>query len=80
MSRIYIVALPIEVNNEIEINGDIICFSGVGKINAAISTTRICLLKPDEIINLGSCGSLLLPPGEIIEVGKVYQDIDGTPL
>lgn len=80
MSRIYIVALPIEVNEEIEINGDIICFSGVGKINAAFTATRVCLLKPDEIINLGSCGSLLLPPGEIVEIGKVYQDIDGTPL
>jgi adenosylhomocysteine nucleosidase len=80
MNRIYIVALPIEVNHQVEINGDIICFSGVGKVNAAISATRVCLLKPDEIINLGSCGSLLLPPGEIIEVGKVYQDIDGTPL
>lgn len=80
MIRAYIVALPIEVNEEIEINGDIIFFSGVGKINAASTATRVCLLKPDEIINLGSCGSLLLPPGEIIEVGKVYQDIDGTPL
>ena len=35
MIRAYIVALPIEVNEEIEINGDIIYFSGVGKINAA---------------------------------------------
>jgi nucleoside phosphorylase len=65
MSKIYIVALPIEVDNEIEINGDIICFSGVGKINAATTAIRACLLKPDEIINLGSCGSLLLSPGEI---------------
>ena len=61
MIRAYIVALPIEVNEEIEINGDIIYFSGVGKINAASAATRVCLLKPDEIINLGSCGSLLLP-------------------
>jgi adenosylhomocysteine nucleosidase len=80
MNRIYIVALPIEVNYQTKINGDTIYFSGVGKINAAILATKVCLLKPDEIINLGSCGSLFLPPGEIIEVGKVYQDIDGASL
>jgi adenosylhomocysteine nucleosidase len=80
MNRIYIVALPLEVNMENKIDGDVVLFSGVGKINAAITATKACLLKPKEIINLGSCGSLSLPPGEIVEVGKVYQDIDGTPL
>lgn len=80
MNRVYIVASPLEVNNENEINGSPIFFSGLGKINAAMIATQICLSKPDEIINIGSCGSLNIPFGEIVEVGKTYQDIDGTPL
>jgi adenosylhomocysteine nucleosidase len=80
MKRIYIVALPLEVDMKTNINGDTIYFSGVGKINAAYTAAQVCMLKPDEIINIGSCGSLTLSPNEIIEVGTVYQDIDGTPL
>jgi adenosylhomocysteine nucleosidase len=80
MNRIYIVALPLEVNGIDNINGDIIYFSGLGKINAAITATEACLKKPSEIINIGSCGSLYIKPGEIIEIGKVFQDIDARPL
>jgi len=80
MNRVYIVALPIETNSEEFINGHKIYFSGVGKINASITATKVCLTRPDEIINLGSCGSLTIPCGEIVEIGRVYQDIDVTPL
>lgn len=80
MRRVYIVASPLEVNHETEINGDPIIFSGLGKINAAMTATQICLTQPDEIINIGSCGSLNIPFGQIVKVGKAYQDIDGTPL
>jgi len=80
MNKVYIVASPLEVNNEIEINGYPIVFSGLGKINATMTATKICLTNPDEIINIGSCGSLNIPFGEIVEVGKTYQDIDVTPL
>jgi adenosylhomocysteine nucleosidase len=80
MKRIYIVALPIEINNEYFINGDPVYFSGVGKINAAMTATKACLRRPEEIINIGSCGSIKHSPGDVIEIGEAYQDIDGTPL
>jgi CheY-like chemotaxis protein len=38
------------------------------------------LAAKDEIINIGSCGSLKHSPVTIINVGKVYEDIDIRPL
>tara|TARA_R110000765_G_scaffold123223_1_gene220113 strand:- start:2544 stop:3116 length:573 start_codon:yes stop_codon:yes gene_type:complete len=80
MSKVFIVATPIEVDNATEILGYPIIYSGIGKINATMAVYKAIHEAHTEIINIGSCGSSLLPPGELIEVGQVYQDIDLTPL
>ena len=45
-------------HNEIEIFGSDIHIIGVGKINAAMNTTRLIeKYQPDVVINFGSCGN-----------------------
>lgn len=78
--KIFIVAVPNEVNIQGEILGIPVIFSGIGKINATIAAMNAFNLGYNEIINIGSCGSLHLPVGDIINVSLVYQDIDATPL
>ncbi len=80
MSRAFIVALREEVSHMEQINGCPIVFSGVGKINAALAAYELISMGHTEIINIGSCGSKKHHLGEIIQVGKVYQDIDATPI
>lgn len=80
MSRAFIIALPEETNYINAINSDIIFYSGVGKINATITTCKVIELGYTEIINIGSCGSLKHEPGSIIKVDNVFQDIDIRPL
>jgi adenosylhomocysteine nucleosidase len=78
--RVFIVAVP----DEVEIQGRIldtpVIFSGVGKINATMAAYRAFSEGYKEVINIGSCGSLSLSIGEIVKVGQVFQDIDATPL
>jgi len=78
--RVFIVAVPDEVEIQREILGSPVIFSGVGKINATMAAYRAFSEGYDEIINIGSCGSLNIPVGEIVKVGQVFQDIDTTPL
>jgi adenosylhomocysteine nucleosidase len=80
MSRAFVIALREEVSHVEQINGCPILFSGVGKINAALAAYDLIHKGFTEIINIGSCGSKKYPLGEIIKVGKVYQDIDATPI
>ena len=85
-NKVFIVAVPAEIditpnqtNNGTLLNHDVI-FSGVGKINATIAAYKAFSKGYKEIINIGSCGSLNLPSGEIVKVTQVFQDIDATPL
>ena len=80
MSKVFIVATPIEVDNATEILGHPVIYSGIGKINATMAAYKAIHKAHTEIINIGSCGSSILSPGELVEVGQVYQDIDLTPL
>jgi adenosylhomocysteine nucleosidase len=80
MNKVFIIALPEETDCISKINGIDILYSGVGKINAATAAGYAHKLGYDEIINIGSCGSLKHSPGTIINVGKVYEDIDIRPL
>jgi adenosylhomocysteine nucleosidase len=79
-NKVFIVALPQEVNLTKSINGFPIIYSGVGKINASIAALSAIHQGYDEIINIGSCGSVNLKTGTIVKIGQVFQDIDGTPL
>ena len=78
--KVFIVAVADEVDIQGEILGYPVMFSGVGKINAAMTATMAFSLGYDEVINIGSCGSLKLPVGEVVKVGRTFQDIDATPL
>jgi adenosylhomocysteine nucleosidase len=78
--KVFIVAVPDEVNIQGRILDIPVIFSGIGKINATISAMHAFSLGYDEIINIGSCGSLNIPVGDIVKVNLVYQDIDATPL
>jgi adenosylhomocysteine nucleosidase len=78
--KIFIVAVPDEVNTQTEILGCNVIFGGVGKINATMAAYNAFVQGYDEVINIGSCGSVNIPVGEVVKVGNVYQDIDVTPL
>ena len=78
--KVFIVAVADEVDIQGEILGIPVMFSGVGKVNAAMTATMAFSLGYNEVINIGSCGSLKLPVGEIVKVGQVFQDLDATPL
>ena len=68
-------------HNELEIFGSEIHIIGVGKINAAMNTTRLIeKYNPSHVINFGSCGNLQNHKiGEVLTVGKVYNNIDVRP-
>ena len=55
-----------------------IYITGIGKINAAINTTKLIYEhNPDIVINFGSCGNLKdYKIGEVLEVGTVINDLD----
>ncbi len=59
-----------------------VVYCGVGKINAAYTTTKHILEhKPKHIVNLGTCGSSSFAWGTVIECSQVVQrDMDVTPL
>ena len=65
-----------------ELNSIPIHITGLGKINAAHMTTRLIKdYDPEIIVNFGSCGNLKnYNIGEVLEVGKVYNNIDARPL
>ena len=59
-----------------------ICYTGVGKINAAIKTIEIIKdVSPTHIINYGTAGSLNKELRGLVEVTRFFQrDMDATPL
>lgn len=80
MNKAFVVAIPEEVNNSKEINGIPVFYSGLGKLNAMSTTSKLISEGFNEIINIGSCGSTNLEPGKIIKIGKCFEDIDATPI
>lgn len=80
MNKVFIVAVPDEIESVKSILGYPVIFSGVGKINATRAASQAFYLGYQEIINIGSCGSLNHSPGELLKIGKVLHDIDSTPL
>lgn len=80
MSKGFIVAVKEETDSIEEINGCPVYYCGVGKVNAAIGANELIKRGITEIINIGSCGSKKHKLGDIIKVGKVFQDIDCSPI
>lgn len=65
-------------HHEDTLNGCPIHIIGVGKVQAAINTTRLIdKYKPKIVINFGSCGNLKdHKVGEVLEIGTVYNDFE----
>jgi len=80
MKKVFIVAVPEEVDHVDNIFGFPLIYSGAGKINATIAACKAYNEGYEEVINIGSCGSMKLKQGEIIKVGNVFQDIDFSPI
>jgi adenosylhomocysteine nucleosidase len=78
--KVFIIAIADEIETQGNILGYPVMFSGVGKINAATTAVMAFNLGYNEVINIGSCGSLKLSVGEVVKIGQVFQDIDATPL
>jgi adenosylhomocysteine nucleosidase len=77
-----IVALPTEMPLELWPFEEPLIYSGVGKINATLATTRVILdYKPDLVLNLGTAGSLNNSIKGLVEVRQVIErDFDAEPL
>ena len=57
-------------------------YTGVGKVNAAIAATEICLRYDcDSVINFGTAGTLKPElAGQLLKIGSIRQrDMDGRP-
>lgn len=80
MSKSLLVALAEELDFAENIHGIPVHFCGVGKLNAAMGAHDLMMQGIKEIINIGSCGSRNRPIGDIVKIGRVYQDIDGSPI
>ena len=78
--RVFLVAVRLEVGGIEEILGSPVIFTGVGKINSAIAAHHAIGQGFRQIVNIGSCGSLSIPVGQIVQIGRALQDIDATPL
>ena len=81
---IILVALEDELTKE-DLNGLQIEHMGVGKINAAITTTEAIedaeKHSPELIINYGTAGSLNKDISGLVEATNFYQrDMDASPL
>ena len=82
MGKIILVsATPLEHDGLKDINGVPIFQVGIGKTNSAMNLTEVIIKqKPDLVVNFGSCGNLKNHKvGEVIKVGKVYNNIDVRP-
>jgi len=80
MQTSFVIALPEEVGYITEIRGHPVHYSGVGKVNAALAAAVLASKGVQEVINIGSCGSSHHATGEILRIGRVYQDIDCSPI
>lgn len=80
MSKILLLSATDLEHSQTEIHGIPIHITGIGKVNAAVNTTRLIKqYDPDIVINFGSCGSVQnYKVGEVLEVGTAVYDFDGA--
>jgi len=77
-----ITALESELKREVLPSGVEIVYSGVGKINAAMTSIKaIHQYSPRRILNFGTVGKIKPELQGLLEIGKVIQrDMDAEPL
>lgn len=80
MKKAFIIAVPEEVKGIHTIHDIPVFYSGVGKLNAALCVADRAKEGFTQLINIGSSGSTKHALGEIIKIGRVYQDIDCSPI
>jgi adenosylhomocysteine nucleosidase len=80
MNKVFIIALQDETDGVNSLFNIPVFYCGVGKVNAAIKTSEVINLGFNKIINIGSCGSSKYPIGTILKIGRVFQDIDASPI
>lgn len=80
MSKILLLSATDLEHGQTEIHGVPIHITGIGKVNAAVNTTKLIKeYNPDIVINFGSCGSVQdFKVGEVLEVGTAVNDFDGA--
>ena len=76
MSNILLVSATKLEHHDDELFGIPIHIVGVGKVEAAVNTTKLINeYDPDIVVNFGSVGNLKThKPGKVLEVGIVYND------
>jgi len=76
------IALPHELDHAPIPHGVPVIYTGVGKLNAALSLIdAIERHQPDQIINFGTAGALSGRASGLVEVAEVIQrDMDAEPL
>ena len=77
-----ITALESELKRETVPNGVEIVYSGIGKINAAVTSLKaIHQFSPRLILNFGTAGKINPEVDGLLEIGRVIQrDMDAEPL
>jgi adenosylhomocysteine nucleosidase len=77
-----ITALESELKRESLPQGVAIVYSGIGKINAAMTSIKaIHQYSPTRILNFGTAGKIKADLHGLLEIGKVIQrDMDAEPL
>ena len=77
-----ITALETELKREFLPSGVEIIYSGIGKINATLATSKaIAQYSPKQILNFGTAGKINPQVNGLLEIGKVIQrDMDAEPL
>ncbi len=77
-----ITALESELKREVLPSGVEIAYSGIGKINAAMTSIKaIRQYAPKRILNFGTAGKIKPELQGLLEIGKVIQrDMDAEPL
>jgi adenosylhomocysteine nucleosidase len=85
--RLVVMALEIEAQGVFEQQGVPVLYTGVGKVNAAMSLTRrlahyrTAALPPPLVINLGTAGSRHFPTGTLVACHSfVQRDMDVSAL
>jgi adenosylhomocysteine nucleosidase len=80
-----VMALPSESQGQLESAGAAVLYTGVGKVNAAYHLTRALTHArgnlPSLVVNFGTAGSAVHPPGTLIGCNRFAQrDMDVTGL
>lgn len=82
MNILLLMALPGESQGLFEKSGIPVHYTGIGKVNAAMTSTELILrFKPEHVLNLGTAGSHCYSTHDLIECsGLCQRDMDLSPL